>query len=285
MSSATTSVSPQSAEAEEAIIGPCEALTLERRGAILIVTLNRPEALNTLSRTMIEELTAVFETLHRREDVRVVILRSEGRAFCAGAELSDWNYNDGTGGVQRGLAIQRSIARIMQLMRSCPQPIIALGQGPACGGGFSLLLSSDVRLAAPSLKMNAAYIRIGLSGCDMGSSYLLPRLVGMSLASELLLTGRFIHADRALSVGLVSAVMPQEDLLDAGLSLAEEMLSTNPLGLRLTKDGLNWSVDAPSMAAAMAMEDRQQILVSQTDDAAEAVDAFFAKRPPVYRDA
>ncbi|MDF8332205.1 enoyl-CoA hydratase/isomerase family protein [Novosphingobium cyanobacteriorum] len=275
----------QAMSTEQTGFGSLETIQLEWHEAILIVTLNRPAALNTLTETMILELTRLFEALHQRTDVRVVILRAAGRAFCAGAELSDWTFT-GTGGkVHRGLAIQRSIARIMQLMRSCPQPIIALGQGAACGGGFSLLLSSDVRLAAPSLKMNAAYIRIGLSGCDMGSSYLLPRLVGSSIASELLLTGRFIHADRALAIGLVSAVVEEAELLNAGLSLAQEMLSTNPLGLRLTKDGLNWAIDAPSMGAAMAMEDRQQILISQTDDAAEAVDAFFAKRPPNYRDA
>ncbi|MDO7836478.1 enoyl-CoA hydratase/isomerase family protein [Sphingobium sp. HBC34] len=268
-----------------ASLGPFETLLTKRRDAILIVSLNRPSALNSLSATMVRELTDLFTQLHQRPDIRVVILRAEGRAFCAGADLTSWELSaDGEGRVHRGLAVQRSIATIMQLMRSCPQPIIALAQGPACGGGFSLLLSSDVRYAAPSLRMNAAYIRIGLSGCDMGSSYLLPRLVGMSLASELLLTGRFIHADRAAAVGLVSGVVPEEDLLQTGLEIAEEMLSTNPLGLRLTKDGLNWAIDAPSMGAAMAMEDRQQILVSGTHDATEAVNAFFEKRPPVYRD-
>lgn len=266
-------------------LGSFETLLTERRGAVLIVSLNRPDALNALSATMVDELNHVFETLHHREDIRVVILRAEGRAFCAGADLTTWDHAPGEDGrVHRGLAIQRSIARIMQLMRSCPQPIIALGQGAACGGGFSLLLSSDVRYAAPSLRMNAAYIRIGLSGCDMGSSYLLPRLVGMSVASELLLTGRFIHAERAAAVGLVSAVVPQDELLTTGLSLAEDMLNTNPLGLRLTKDGLNFAVDAPSMASAMAMEDRQQILVAGTRDATEALEAFFEKRPPIYRD-
>lgn len=262
-----------------------ETLAIEQRDAVLIVSLNRPKALNSLSSLMVDELTALLEALHQRTDIRVVILRAEGRAFCAGADLTSWTTSsDESGAVHRGLAIQKSIARIMLLMRSCPQPIIGLGHGAACGGGFSLLLSCDVRYAAPDLRMNAAYIRIGLSGCDMGSSYLLPRLIGLSHASEYLLTGRFIAADRAAAIGLVSEVVPHEELLTIGLSLAQDMLSTNPLGLRLTKDGLNFAIDAPSMAAAMALEDRQQILVSQTSDAKEAVKAFFEKRPPLYRD-
>ena len=102
-------------------------------------------------------------------------------------------------------------------MRRCPQPIISLIQGPACGGGFSLLLSSDVRYAAPDLRMNAAYIRIGLGGCDMGASYFLPRLVGSSVASEYLLTGKFMTAEKAAACGLVSEIVPHDQLLEKAL--------------------------------------------------------------------
>ncbi|OZA92910.1 MAG: enoyl-CoA hydratase, partial [Erythrobacter sp. 34-65-8] len=166
----------------------------------------------------------------------------------------------------------------------CPQPVIALGHGAACGGGFSLLLSSDVRIAAPDLKMNAAYIKIGLGGCDMGSSYFLPRLVGASLVAELLLTGNFIHAERALASGLVSRVVDHDALLDAGMALAQDMLMTSPMGLRLTKDALNRNIDAPGFEAALALEDRQQVMLGQTEDFREATRAFAEKRPPQYRD-
>jgi enoyl-CoA hydratase/carnithine racemase len=132
--------------------------------------------------------------------------------------------------------------------------------------------------------MNAAYIRIGLGGCDMGASYFLPRLVGSSVASEYLLTGRFMTADKALACGLVSEVMPVEALLDRALALAGEMLLTSPMGLRLTKDALNLNIDAGSMEAAFAIEDRQQVLLAQTADAAEARTAFLEKRPPDYRE-
>ena len=131
--------------------------------------------------------------------------------------------------------------------------------------------------------MNAAYIKIGLGGCDMGSSYFLPRLVGSSLASELILTGRFINAERALRLGLLSDVVAEDQLLETGLALAGEMLLTSPNGLRMSKQALNINIDAPSLDAAMAVEDRQQVILAATEDARVAMTAFLEKRPPSYR--
>jgi enoyl-CoA hydratase len=170
-------------------------------------------------------------------------------------------------------------------MRRAPQPIIALINGPASGGGFALALASDIRLAAPAARMNAAFIRIGLTACDVGVSYFLPRLVGSALASELLLTGRFIDADRAQRVGLVSQVVAQDELSAAGRAMAQEILGNSPVGVRLTKECLNFSVDAGGLESVIAMEDRQQILVAQTGDMREGVAAFLEKRTPQYRDA
>jgi enoyl-CoA hydratase/carnithine racemase len=175
------------------------------------------------------------------------------------------------------------LADVLKLMRAVPQPFIALGHGAACGGGFSLMLASDVRLGAPSLRMNAAYIKIGLGGADIGSSYFLPRLVGASLAAELLLTGRFLLADRALGLGLLSEIVAEECLLDTGIALAEEMVANAPYGLELTKHALNLNIDAPSIDAAMALEDRQQVMLAVTEDHREAMTAFIENRPPVYR--
>lgn len=169
-------------------------------------------------------------------------------------------------------------------MRRCPQPIVSLVHGPACGGGFALALASDIRIAGTSARMNAAFIRIGLSACDIGVSYFLPRLVGGAVASELMLTGRFINAERALRVGLVSEVVADDRLEEAVLPYLDDMLTASPLGLRLTKECLNMSVDAGSLEAAVAMEDRNQILCAQTADFAEGISAFLAKRPPQYQD-
>ena len=257
-------------------------LLIESRGAVEIATLNRPERLNALNDGLVDELNAYFGGLADRKDVRVVILRGAGRAFCAGLDIQE-DRTTGTP-VLRVLGTQTSIGNIYRKMRACPQPIIALGHGAAAGGGLSLLLASDVRYGSPSFRCNAAYIRIGLGGCDMASSYFLPRLVGASLASEMILTGRFIDAQRALSSGLISEIVEEEALLDRGLALADEMLATSPWGLRLSKQALNLNLDAPSLEAAMAIEDRQQVILSATEDHKEALSAFLEKRPPQYRE-
>ncbi len=261
-----------------------QVVMIERRGPIEVVSLNRPDKLNTMNEPLIAALLDYFTALRERHAVRVVILRAEGRAFCAGLDLTGWPRDPQAGAIHQGWRTQRMIAAVMQAMRRCPQPVIACAQGAACGGGFSLLLASDVRYAAPDLKANAAYIKIGLGGCDMGASYFLPRLVGASVAAEYLLTGRFMRADKALACGLVSEVVPHEELRDKALALAGEMLLTSPMGLRLTKDALNLNVDAASMEHAFALEDRQQVMLAQASDFAEAKTAFMEKRPPEWSD-
>ena len=258
-------------------------LLIEARGQVEIATLNRPQRLNALNEGMVDELSAYFGGLADRKEVRVVILRGAGRGFCAGLDIQEDRSSDETP-VLRTLRTQTNIGNIYRKMRACPQPIIALGHGAAAGGGLSLLLASDVRYASPDFRCNAAYIRIGLGGCDMASSYFLPRLVGASLASEMILTGRFIDAERALRAGLVSEIVAAEDLLDRGLALADEMLATSPWGLRLSKQALNLNIDAQSLDAEMAIEDRQQVILSATEDHREALAAFLGKRPPEYRE-
>lgn len=260
-------------------------ISLETRPGIDIVTLNRPEALNAVSPTMIDELTAYLAQLHDRLETRVVILRASGRVFCAGADLgTDAFSTSGDGHPQRQLKMQQRYSGVIRLMRCCPQPIITLVQGAACGAGFSLVLASDVRFASPEAKMNAAYIRVGVGGCDMGAGYLLPRLIGLSVASELLLSGRFLQAERAKAVGLVSDVVPAAELLDTGLAFAADLLRASPMGLRMTKQTLNALIDAPGLDVALTMEDRQQVMLLETTDHREAVAAFREKRLPVYRD-
>lgn len=259
-------------------------LLIEREGGVDRVTLNRPEALNTLSPEMTEELLDYFGGLYRNHDVRVVVLKGAGRAFCAGLDLKGDGDGVQVGSVPHTLRFQRNISEIVMRMRRCPQAIVSLIHGPACGGGFALALASDIRIAGESAKMNAAFIKLGLSGCDIGVSYFLPRLVGVSVASELIMTGRFVNAERALRIGLVSEVVPDEQLDAAGQGFIDDLLRTSPLGLRLTKECLNMSVDAGSLEAAVAMEDRNQALTVQSDDFVEGVTAFIEKRAPVYRD-
>src|SRR5260221_14339427 len=260
-------------------------ITVEQLDAIEVLSLDRPDALNAVTPAMADELIAYFSGLHERLTTRIVLFRGNGRAFCAGAELgSDAFIGPGKGRPQRQLVMQQRYSRIIRLMRSCTQPIVALLHGAACGAGFSLLLASDVRFATPAARMNAAYIRVGVGGCDMGSGYLLPRLIGLSVASELLLTGRFLDADRAKAVGLVSDVVADDKLLETGLAFAAEMTRASPMGLRLTKQTLNSQIDAPRIDTRLIIKDRQQVILLETSDHQEAVAAFLERRDPTYLD-
>jgi enoyl-CoA hydratase len=257
-------------------------LHLEREGAIDWLTLNRPDQLNAMNDAMCAELQAHFGDLATRAATRVVILRGAGRAFCAGYDLKA--PQQVSAGPVPGLRAQRHVSEVILRMRRCPQPIICLLHGAATGGGLALALAADVRIAAPSARLNVAMTRVGLSGCDVGISYLLPRAVGTSVATELMMTGRFLDAERALRVGLVSDVVPEDQLAAAGRALAEDMLAASPLGLRLTKEGLDLALAAGSLEAAIALEDRAQVLCASAGYFEEGIAAFRARRPPVFRD-
>ncbi len=258
-------------------------IIVERKDAVEWVTLNRPEQLNTLSMGLVDELRDYFTQVASRLDIRVVVLKAQGRAFCAGADLSGEGF-DGEASAQLIYNMQKRIGNIYRAMRSCPQVIISLVQGAACGGGFSLVLASDIRIAGESAKMNAAYIKAGFSACDMGCSYFLPRMIGASRAAQYMYTGRFIYAKQALQHGLVAEVVADEQLPAAAQPWIDDMLRTTPIGLRMTKEGLNQNLDAQGLEAAMALEDRQQALTALTADCREAQQAFFEKREPVFED-
>jgi enoyl-CoA hydratase len=263
-----------------------ETLSLRRDGPVIWCTLNRPDALNALSRQLVNDLRGFYAELSKDVATRVVVLRGAGRGFCAGLDLKEGGTGeDGTGSVAGGLRGQRHISELALMMRRLPQVFVACVHGPACGGGFMLALASDLRIAGESARMNAAFIKLGLSGCDVGVSYLLPRLVGASVAAELILTGRFVHAERARELGLVSSVVPDDQLEAEAQKLVDDLLATSPLGLRLSKECLNASLDSGSMEAVVAMEDRNQILCAQTSDFREGIVAFLQKRKPAWKDA
>jgi enoyl-CoA hydratase/carnithine racemase len=261
-----------------------ETLEVAREGHLTWLTLDRPDALNALSTQLVDELRDFFGGLPEDTETRVLLVRGKGRAFCAGLDLKEDRSGSERRGVSAGLRSQRHIAEIPLLMRRAPQPIIAAVHGAAAGGGFAIALAADVRIAGESTRMNAAFIRLGLSACDVGVSYFLPRIVGASVASELLLTGDFIHADRALATGLVSRVVPDAELESAAREMAGRMLRNSPLALRLTKECLGMNVDAGSLAAAIAMEDRNQVLTSMSSDLREGIAAFLEKREPKFQD-
>lgn len=266
-----------------------QALEVTREGAIAWLTFNRPHALNALNAVMVDELHDFLGGLTRDRATRVVVMRGAGRAFCAGLDLKEQSGGGGVDVVKASVArtydIQRKMSDLVVAIRRAPQPFIAAVRGPAAGGGFALALAADVRIAGESARFNAAFIRIGLSACDMGVSYFLPRAVGMSIASELMLTGRFIDARRALATGLVSEVTADGELDKAAGRLAQEMTETSPLGLRLTKECLAVAVDAGGLEQAIQIEDRNQTLCVRAGYIAEGARAFVEKRKPRFEEA
>ncbi|HKA16126.1 MAG TPA: enoyl-CoA hydratase-related protein [Myxococcota bacterium] len=261
-----------------------ETIEITREGHLTWLALDRPDALNALSMRLVDELRDFFTNLVDDTETRVLVVRGKGRAFCAGLDLKEDRSGASSAGIAGRLRGQRHIAEIPILMRRAPQPIIAAVHGAAAGGGFAIALAADVRIAGRSARMNAAFIRLGLSACDVGVSYFLPRLVGASVASELLLTGDFIDAERALATGLVSRVVPDAELEGAARELAGRMLRNSPLALRLTKECLKVNIDAAGLDAAIAIEDRNQVLASSSADFREGVAAFLEKREPKFQD-
>jgi enoyl-CoA hydratase len=215
---------------------------------------------------------------------RAVILTGAGRGFCSGFDLGgygDLPGDEDRGEVQRSMAMQQHIAQLVPRMRSLRVPIIAAVNGAAAGGGLALVLASDIRLAAPAARFNAAFVRIGLSGCDIATSWTLPRLIGAGRAHELMLTGRFVDADEAARIGLVLEVVDGDRLIDRALEEAAMVMCNSPMGVAMTKEVM-WAALEMPQAATIDLENRTQVMVGQTADAAEAREAFLAKRPPSY---
>ena len=170
----------------------------------------------------------------------------------------------------------------MPRLRSLPQPVVAAVNGPAAGGGLALSLACDVRIAAASARFNVAFVRLGISGCDIGVSWLLPRLVGASRAWELMLTGRIIDADEADRIGLVLRVVPDGELMEHALGTARLIVANSPWGVRMTKEVMWSQLEVGSLQAGIDLENRTQVLSSHTGDMREAVAAFMEKRPPRF---
>jgi len=257
-------------------------LVLERpRAGVALATLSRPDRLNAITFEMFREFSALCAEIAADDGVRVLVLTGAGRGFCAGLDLEEAAQLPGMSAVEM-MAGQESWADAIGAFHLLPKPVIAAVNGAAAGAGFSLALAADIRLAAPEARFNAAFVRIGLSGGDCGSSYLLPRVVGLGRAAEILLSGRFVGAAEAADMGLVNRVVAGADLLEEAFTLAEQIAANSPFGVTLTKRVLSMNVDAPSLAAALDLENRNQVLATRTQDMAEALTAFREKREPRF---
>lgn len=254
--------------------------------AVTQLTLNRPEKLNALTYDLVAELHAALDTVDRDHGCRVVVLTGAGRGFCAGLDLGGFGAVPGTeelGRPQQGLAVQQFIAGLVPRLRDTRQPVIAAINGPCAGGGFALALASDIRICTESARFGTAFVRLGLSGCDIGVSWLLPRLIGASRAWELLLTGRVFDAAEADRLGLVTQRVADDQLLATALEHAERIKANSPFGVWMTKEVMWSNLETGSLQSGIDLENRTQILSSLTEDSRRAMGGFLSRQPIDYQ--
>jgi enoyl-CoA hydratase/carnithine racemase len=249
---------------------------------VLTITLNRPDRLNALTFEVYDELRRTFRAVGAEPDVRAVVLTGSGQAFCSGGDvldiigaLVDRDY--------RGLLeFTRMTCDLVLAIRQCPRPVAAALNGTVAGAGAVIATACDVRIAAASAKIAFLFTRVGLSGADMGAAWLLPRLVGLGRATELLMTGDFVTAEEALRIGLYNRVVPGDQLLAAATAFAETLARGPSFALEITKDALNREAHM-DLGAALEAEAQIQAALMLHPDFREAFEAFRDKRPARFR--
>ena len=255
---------------------------------VMLVRLNRPDRLNAITPQLIEDMEAVVRAADLDPQLRAVILTGAGRGFSAGLDMQGADSTPpGAEGVSRtvgGFMGQDHIATLNEHIHRSRKPWIAAVNGPCVGGGFAIALACDIRVAARSATFGAVFLKIGVSNCDMGTSYFLPRFVGASRAAELLLTARIFDADEAADMGLVVDVVDDGAVVDRALETARLIRDNAPFGTWMTKETMWQTLDAPSLRHAIDIENRTQVMCSATGEVAEAMKAFVEKRPPVWKD-
>lgn len=257
-------------------------LSVDRsREGVAVVTLDRPERLNAMTDTMFGELEELIAELRENLDLRAVIVTGAGRAFCAGYDLDDARELDSIGALAM-LDRQERATRIGWELRDLPVPVLAAVNGAAAGGGFALALAADIRIASPDARFNCAFVRIGLSSGDMGTSWLLPKITNPAFAADMSYTGRFVDAEEAARVRLVNRVVPSAELLPCTLALAEQIRANSPGGVRLSKRALHSNLEISSFASARELENRGQALLTRGHDVAEALSAMRERRDPAF---
>jgi enoyl-CoA hydratase/carnithine racemase len=261
---------------------PYQTLDLEERApGIVVITLNRPDRRNAMTMTMFSELENTALELDDDDDCRVVVVTGAGPAFCAGYDLADAGELPALGALGM-LDRQEQAARALLAVRSMRMPVLAAVNGAAAGGGLALALAADIRLAAPEARFGAAFVRIGLSAGDLGTSWLLTRLIGPAAASDICFTGRLVPAAEALAMGLVNSVSEPGNVLDDALALAGTITANSPAGVQLSKRALQASMETGSYAAAVELENRGQALLTRGADLPEALAALAGRRAPVF---
>jgi enoyl-CoA hydratase len=273
-----------------------DVLSEEREPGVVVLTLNRPERRNALAPSLLDALHGAFDRIAGDPAVRVVVVTGAGDAFCSGADMKggvDLRDEPSTatgellrhvqGDVARTLAAQELMASLFERVHRLRQPVIAAVNGAAVGGGFAFALACDIRYASPGARFGAVFITRGVSACDMGTSYFLPRLVGASRAAELMLTGRVFGAAEAREMGLVLDVVDDGSVVDRALETARLIAANPPLAVWMTKETMWQTIDAPSFRHALDMENRTQVMCTATGELTEAFAAFREGRPARWK--
>lgn len=244
---------------------------------VTTVRLGRPEQLNALNYTLVAELHDALDDVAADDNCRVVVLTGAGRAFCAGLDMRDYGTPPDVGAHRHrhaGVSGQGFLSNLTQHLHDTPQIVIAAVNGAAYGGGLALACACDLRIAAASARFCSAFIRTGLTGTDVGITYFLPRLIGAARAFDMIVTGRTVDAPEAERMGLVSRVIADEDLSAAALELAQQIAGYTAFGLRRTKEVMWHNLEASSVAAAIAMENRNQELAVHEPEVLEFMRAY-----------
>jgi enoyl-CoA hydratase len=256
-------------------------VAVDRAGdAIRVIRLDRPDRLNAISFELVADLHDALDEVAADESCKVAVLTGAGRGFCAGLDLRDFGTPPAPGEhphAPAGTGGQSFMANLTQHIRATPQIVLAAVNGPAYGGGLSLSLACDLRVAARSATFCSAFIKTGLTGTDIGVTYLLPRLIGASRAFDLIVTGRTVDADAAERLGIVSQVFDDDGFLDAALSVAESIAVYTGVGLRMTKEVMWANLDTPNMAACIALENRNQDLANRAPEVQEFMRAYSGR--------
>jgi enoyl-CoA hydratase len=261
------------------------SLLLEcHEGGIALVRINRPGAMNAMDAAMVANFHEMLAQIDSDETIHVVVLTGTEHAFCAGLDLRSLDMTPGGShhGAVAWMNLQEAYAGMSLRLHDLRQPVVAAICGPAIGVGCALALACDVRVAGQSADLRVGAVKIGLSAGESGISYHLPRLIGAARAFEIMLTGRRVDAQEALAIGLVSRVVEDDEALNAALEVAREIAANSPYSIKHSKQVMWANLDAPSLAAAVELENHVQVIGLLTEDFREAIDAFTQKRAPRF---
>ena len=258
-----------------------KSFSYEEFGPVAIVTLDRPERLNSLTFEVYRELTDTFASLRRRDEVRVVVITGRGRGFCSGGDVEDIIGELFKRDISGLLEFTRMTCELIRNIRALNKPVIASLNGTVAGAGAVIALACDLRIAADSAKIAFLFVKVGLCGGDMGAAFLLPKVVGLSKATEMLYTGDFTSAEEAARIGLYNKVVPGSELKEETMRWAELLGAGPAFALGMTKAALNRELDM-SLEMALEAESEAQAICMLNPDFREAYQAFTEKRPPMF---